>query len=166
VEPLKVCFVGMCLVGMALGCRNDSAAPAVVAPQDANHGVVAPIRSECTTKRGISKADQRVLGGAIYVAYRAALSKDADRAFQEFSRAFKKDIDRDQLRRFVWPAVRRHVVKYTAGPSDPSFNICSSKKQKMGRVKVFVESNDPKKSNPPIVMVQEDGLWKIEVMTP
>jgi len=150
------------LISLLVGCKKETA-PAV------GTGKPAPLDrvvSRCPLNRTVSDPDTRILGGAVYMAYRAALDHADPGAFDEFSAAFKKGADRADLERYVWPRVVSHVTKYVAGPDDPSFTLCLIEEKTNDRKKIFVKSNDTGKSDPPVVLVREDGKWLIDVMTP
>lgn len=124
------------------------------------------VRTRCNVNRKVGHGDFQTAGGALYVAYQAALKGDSPESFQAFSSAFRQGVDRQQLQRFVWPAVLRHVSKYVAGPGDPSYILCSMELQDNDRVKIHIKSHDSRKSNPPAILVKEGENWMIEVLTP
>lgn len=125
-----------------------------------------PVAVTCDVNRKVDGRDQKAVGAAIYLAYRSALKGDNPTAFHQFKSAYRSGVDLQQVKTYVWPALVRHVAKYTQGPNDATFEICRIDKQAEDRLKVFVKSRDPKKSHPPVVLVKEDDVWKIDVLTP
>ena len=117
-------------------------------------------RIPCNVNRKVGHGDLKTAGGALYVAYQAALKSDSPEAFDAFTS------DRQQLQRFVWPAVVGHVSKYVSGPYDASYTLCSMEQQDDLRIKIHVKSHDTRKSNPPVILVKEGENWMIDVLTP
>lgn len=153
---------------------SPGAAPSGAAAGGAGAGQTAPgdpasvdrVTSHCPANQSVASGDLGEVGGALYRAYQAALKGDTPEAFDEFQAAFQPDADRAHLKTQIFPRVVEHVGKYVAGPSDPSFTLCRVERQTPARVKVFVQSRDPKKSDPPSLLVLRDGKWLIDSMTP
>lgn len=122
--------------------------------------------STCPEGKKIEAGDTTSPGGVIYLAYKAALKGDTPEAFEEFYGLFLPEKNREETRRNIWARVLQFVGKYTASATDPSYVLCRSMSVGEGRIKVFVKCNDPKKSDPPIVLENQNGTWKIDVMTP
>lgn len=129
-------------------------------------GVTERVASRCPANQTVSSDDLAEVGGALVRAYRAALKGNNPEAFEEFQAAFQPDADRNHLKTQIFPRVVEHVGKYVAGPSDPSITLCRVEKQTPERVKVFVQSRDPRKSDPPSLLVLRDGKWLLDSMTP
>ncbi len=127
---------------------------------------MARVPSRCPANQPVTGGDLAEIGGALYRAYQAALKGNTPEAFEEFQAAFQPEVDRNHLKAQIFPRVVEHVGKYVAGSSDPSFTLCRVEKQTPDRVKVFVWSRDPKKSDPPSLLVLRDGKWLIDSMTP
>lgn len=122
------------------------------------------VPSQCPVNRKVTSDDLGQIGGAIYKAFRAALR--GPEGFEEFQSAFVPDADRAHLKTQIFPRVMQHVAKYVEGPDDPTFTLCRIEQQNPQRVKVFVLSRDPQKSDPPSILVLQDGKWLIDTMTP
>lgn len=124
------------------------------------------VASRCPANQAVTSDDLTEVGGALVRAYRAALKGNTPDAFAEFQAAFQPDADRNHLKTQIFPRVVEHVGKYVAGPSDPSITLCRVEKQTGERIKVFVQSRDPRKSDPPSLLVLHDGKWLLDSMTP
>lgn len=122
--------------------------------------------SRCPVNRAVRSGDLAEVGGALFRAYQAALKGDTPEAFDEFLSAFHPGANRTHLETQIFPRVVEHVGKYVASPSDPSFTICRIEGQTRERVKVFVRSNDLRKSDPPSILVLHEGKWLLDSMTP
>lgn len=189
-HPGRAWMTILFLAASAMACKGEKGPPAGpsapgpsgTAPSGAAaRGVQAPgagggspgapaamgrVRSRCPANQTVTSGDLAQIGGALYRAYQAALKGNTPEAFEEFQAAFQPEADRNHLKTQVFPRVVEHVGKYVAGPSDPSFTLCRVEKQTDDRVKVFVQSRDPKKSDPPSLLVLRDGKWLLDSMTP
>ncbi len=180
-------FLATAVVLLAGSCKGEQPRPAPTAsegpgrtasteaPASAGSGQTAPasapgfverVRSRCPANQSVTSGDLGEVGGALYRAYQAALKGNTPEAFDEFQAAFHPEADRNHLRTQIFPRVVEHVAKYVVGPSDPSFTLCRVEKQTPERVKVFVQSRDPKKSDPPSLLVLRNGQWLLDSMTP
>jgi len=108
---------------------------------------------------------------AIYQILDAARSeKDDEETFQKFYAQFDPETEAESwVRQQYWPRARKHVSKYLQG--DPSqgvvYKICDRRPEGEGKVKIFIQSTDPSKSNPPIALKKDDaGKWKVVFYTP
>jgi len=106
----------------------------------------------------------------IYQLLDAARSKeDNEDSFQKFYAQFAEGQAESWVRSQYWPRARKHVAKYLQG--DPSqgvvYKICERREDDKGKIKIFIQSTDPKKSNPPIAVQKDDGgKWKVVFYTP
>lgn len=131
-----------------------------------DHPALERAPSRCPANKAVSNDDLAQVGGALFHAYRAALKGNTADAFNDFLAAFHPDADRNHLKTQIFPRVVEHVGKYVAGPSDPTFTLCRIEQQSPERVKVFVQSRDARKSDPPVILVLHEGKWLIDAMTP
>jgi len=148
------------------GAPGAASAPVPGSAGGTTQSATERVASRCTNPQRVTSGNLSEVGGALYLAYQAALKGNTPDAFAEFVQAFTPDADREHLKGQVFPRVVEHVGKYVAGPSDPSFTLCRVEKQTPERVKVFVQSNDTRKSDPPSLLVLRDGRWLIDTMTP
>ena len=163
----SIALVVSCLVTVA--CKGGAQAPTVQPGQAGGQGASAPAAEErapvtCPEAKAIGGGDTATAEGTIFLAYKAALKGESGLA--EFTALFSTDVSPDHIRREIWPRVIQHVSKYVAGTADPTWTLCRTVPAGPDRVKLFVKSNDPRKTDPPIVLVKQAGAWKIDVMTP
>jgi len=145
-------------------------APAAARPEEA---AAAPaeqgrVASYCPEKQVITSGDQSTPEGTIWLAYKAAL-KGTSEAADDFFGLFASYHARNKsfVQGTQWPRLIQHVRKYVPTPDKPSFTLCRRVKESgPNSIKIFVQSNDPQKSDPPITLVNEGGSWKIDVFTP
>lgn len=124
------------------------------------------VPSSCPEGRRIESGDTSSPAGTVFLAYQTALRGDDPEAFETFYSLFLPEKRREDVRRELWGRLREHVRKYTASDTDASYVLCRSVPLGPDRVKIFVKCNDPHKSDPPIVLQNVDGVWKIDVLTP
>jgi hypothetical protein len=185
--PMKTrrAFVGILFLAAALGCKNPGGTAAGVpeprGPEPAvlsgasgatggaveeAEGPLARVPSTCPEGRIVRSGGHGTPEGVLWDAYRLALQPDQEATAAEFAGLVTAGTSESHVRRNLWPRVREHVGKLVADPGRPAYVLCRSIDGPGGRVKIFVKSNDPQKSDPPTVLVREDGVWKIDVMTP
>ena len=141
-----------------------SAMPA--APKPGTFDDNARVRSTCPEGRLVDGGDTSTPGGTLYLAYQAALKGDSPSAFDTFYGLFIPGKNREEVRRELWPRVIQWAPKYTAAADNAAFTLCRSVPAGDNRVKVYVKCSDPRKSDPPIILENVEGAWKIDVMTP
>jgi hypothetical protein len=99
----------------------------------------------------------------------AAASGDEAKNFKQFYSYFPADKEEKWVRDQYWPRARKFVNKYLqqdAG-SGIAFKICERREEGGGELKIFIQSLDPQKSNPPIKLKKDDtGAWKVTFYTP
>jgi hypothetical protein len=101
----------------------------------------------------------------------AALSaKPEAKAFKRFAPLFAKVHRREWVREAYWTAARKHVRTYVTEDSDEDevvFTICRRVKETGNKLKLFIGSNDPQRSNIPITLAQDEaGAWKVVAYAP
>lgn len=146
--------------------RAGSVAGAAPAAAGEAASPLARVPSNCPEGRTVDAGGNTTPEGVLWDAYSLALQPDGDAGAAEFHRLFVEGTPVSHVRRTLWPRVREHVAKYVADPGKVSYVVCRKVEQPDGRVKIFVKCNDPRKSDPPTVLVRESGAWKIDVMTP
>lgn len=149
---------------VAFGCRGGNEAGGGAAPGGTIGAVEAPLR--CPDERVVSTGDRETPEGTLFLAYKAALGPDDDTGFAAFRELWHPDALTSHIRDQIWPRVREHVGKYVSGGGGATFTRCRRVDLDGGRVKVFVKSNDPEKSDPPTILLRRDDGWVIDVMTP
>ncbi|MFT7578634.1 MAG: hypothetical protein ACI9MR_000292 [Myxococcota bacterium] len=153
-----------------VGCGNERR----ISDEQAEKGLALPDSTSTTRKISLGnrcKLDEVVKAPAegtpewvvqqVYEA--AAADEDNDANFGRFYAHFDASIKKDWARKQYWPRIRRTVEKYLIGDkaAGAEFKICRREK-KDGTVKMWIHSQDDKKSNPPVTVAQDDaGKWKI-----
>ncbi|MCA9518944.1 MAG: hypothetical protein KC635_28605 [Myxococcales bacterium] len=90
--------------------------------------------------------------------------KDDEASFQKFFSHFDETKSESWVRQQYWPRARQHVDKYLLRPAGEGvvYKICDRRPTGDSKVKIFIQSNDPKKSNPPITLDKDaEGVWKV-----
>ena len=144
---------------VVLGCRGQ--APQEPAGEQATKSDV-----RCPDELTVDAGTRQTPEGTLWLAYKAALGPDDDAGFAAFRDLWQPEADTGHIRTQIWPRVREHVGKYVADPAAPTFTRCRRLDAPGGRVKVFVRSSAPQKSDPPSILTQVEGAWVIDVMTP
>lgn len=129
-------------------------------------GETARATSSCPLNQKVESGDLSQPGGPIYLAYQAALKGDTPESFNVFYSQFVEGKNVDEIKRNIWSRVLQHVNKYTASAEDPSFVLCKSQVYGENQIKVFVKCNDPRKSDPPIILQKVGDTYKIDTLTP
>lgn len=84
--------------------------------------------------------------------------------FQKFFAQFAAGNDENRIKMDYWGRAKQHVTKYLQGDAAKgmTFKICERREEPSGETKIFIQSLDPKKSNPPYRLKKnEQGAWKI-----
>jgi len=142
-------------------------APATARPEEAA-AAEGRVASYCPEKQVITSGDQTTPEGTVWLAYKAAI-KGTSEAFDDFFGLFASFHARNKgfVQSAQWPRLLQHVRKYVPAPDKPSYTLCRRVKESgPNSIKLFIQSNDPQKSDPPITLVNEGGSWKIDVFTP
>lgn len=166
------------------GCRKDQApvppkpplegsAPVAVAPAREAPSVPAEtspslerVASNCPDQKVVTSGGDDSPEGVLLEAYRLAAGEDSEEARARFLGLFVQGAPRDHILGNIWPRVREHVTKYVQDPKNPSYTLCRRVPLAADRVKIFVRCQDPRKSDPPSVLILEQGKWRLDVMTP
>lgn len=99
----------------------------------------------------------------------AAASGDEATNFKQFYSYFPADKEEKWVRDQYWPRARKFVNKYLQQDAGSGivFKICERREEGGGELKIFIQSLDPQKSNPPIKLKKDDaGAWKVTFYTP
>ncbi|HOU52761.1 MAG TPA: hypothetical protein PLQ97_02400 [Myxococcota bacterium] len=124
------------------------------------------VASSCPDQKEVAAGGDDTPEGVLYDAYRLALGDDSEEGREAFYRLFTQGAPKDHILGNIWPRVREHVGKYVADPRRPAYTLCRRVPLAADRVKIFVRCNDPRKSDPPTVLILEQGKWRLDVMTP
>lgn len=102
----------------------------------------------------------------------AATAEDTPEAFQAFFGHFDSTFKERDVKYNYWKRFRKFLPKYKvevegAAEGEFVFHICDRIEQEGGKLKFFIKTEDPKKSNPPITLKKDDaGDWKVAFFTP
>ena len=99
----------------------------------------------------------------------AAAPGDENVNFKKFYSYFPADKEEKWVRDQYFSRARKFLNKYLQQDAGAGivFKICERREQGNGEVKVFIQSLDPNKSNPPITLQKdESGAWKVVFYTP
>jgi hypothetical protein len=147
--------------GMAAAAPAGEAAAPLPPP-----AAVVRVASSCEDGREVASGGDQTPEGVLWEAYRQALQPDGDESFGKFFALFHSGAPERHVREQIWPRVREHVGKYVRDAAKPSYVLCRSLPAGTDGTRLFVKSFDERKSDPPTVLVKEQGAWRIDVMTP
>jgi hypothetical protein len=123
----------------------------------------------CDLKRIVDKrppdADPAAVIYELYDAARLAkLGGDDEALFDRFAAVFARKHKREWIREQYWGRLKTHIAKYTRSSADSAFVVCRSKVSGVEE-KFFIKSFDGLKSNPPITVAREDGVFRVVFFT-
>jgi hypothetical protein len=123
----------------------------------------------CDDKRMVearpADADPSSVIWEVYDAARLArLGGDDAALFERFAKMFARKHKREWIREQYWSRLKKHIDKYTRSSADTAFVVCRTKTTGPEE-KYFVKSFDGLKSNPPITVSREDGVFRIFFFT-
>lgn len=121
-------------------------------------------RPECKLNTLVSAPADGTAEKVIATLYEAAVAPDDEAAFQRFYAQFLPKHNEGWVREQYWPRIRQHVDKYLITRSPVSFYICRSM-DVSGGIKLFIRSNDSKKSDPPITLARTSDGWKVDTFS-
>ena len=151
------------LLAAATGCNKKPDLPQsrLAFRSDAPKKLVTTDDPHCPSPERVESPSQGDPVYPIAEAYRAALMPDGEEALARFSKQFVQRKDTPFLIKHQWPRLRKHVGKYVLEPDSFSFEICRREKKDDKTIKLFVRSNNPAKTHPPITVTDLGSEWKI-----
>lgn len=105
-----------------------------------------------------------VIMQTLQAALEASTGHDDETNFKKFFAQFAAGNDESRIKMDYWGRAKQHVAKYLQGDAAKgmTFKICERREEPSGETKIFIQSLDPKKSNPPYRLKKnEQGAWKI-----
>ena len=146
---------------------GEAATSAASETGKAQEPVGAPIadRPDCSLNREVRNPSEGAPEYVVTQLYAAALAPDVEESFQRFYSYFLPKHKESWVREQYWPRIRQHVHKYLTSEEPVVFRICREKETPDGGVKMFIRSNDPKKSDPPIALVKTGNGWRVDYFT-
>lgn len=121
-------------------------------------------RPECKLNKLIREPQDGTAEKVVATLYEAAIGPDDEATFQLFYEQFLPKHREAWVREQYWPRIRQHVGKYLVSQEPVAFYVCRAL-DVSGGVKLFVRSNDPKKSDPPITLLRTPDGWKVDYFT-
>ena len=120
----------------------------------------------CPEREVIKEPKEGTAENVILQMYLAALKGDTEENFEKFYSCFAKTQKKTFVKDEHWPRIIKFVRKYIQNPDQPAYTICKKVPSGEESIKIYIQSNDPQKTNPPILLLKEDGALKVEVFTP
>jgi hypothetical protein len=139
-------------------------------PDTSSDGTRIKLDARCPANQTVNKAEPNTPEFVLLELLTAA-SSDGDEAanFQRFASHFPPETEVKWIRDQYWSRAKKFVTKYLVPDSEGvTFRICERRENKQnGELKLFIQSFDPQKSNPPITVKKDDaGVWKVVFYTP
>lgn len=139
-------------------------------PDSSSDGTRIKLDARCPANQTVSTAEANTPEFVLLELLTAANS-DGDEAanFQRFASHFPPETEVKWIRDQYWSRAKKFVSKYLVPDSEGvTFRICERRENKQnGELKLFIQSFDPQKSNPPITVKKDDaGVWKVVFYTP
>lgn len=179
---LRGITVIVALVALALttACKSEGHITAEQAerglglPDTSSDGTRIKLDARCPANQTVNKAEANtpefVLLELITAANEAGNAGGDEAAnFQRFAAHFPPETEVKWIRDQYWSRAKKFVTKYLVPDSEGvTFRICERRENKQnGELKLFIQSFDPQKSNPPITVKKDDaGVWKVVFYTP
>lgn len=121
-------------------------------------------RPECKLNKLVREPEEGTAEYVVAALYDAAVAPDDEASFQRFYANFLPKHHEGWVREQYWPRIRQHVDKYLLSRSPVTFYICRTM-DVTGGIKLFIRSNDPKKSDPPIALMRTPSGWKVDTFS-
>ena len=131
----------------------------------------APSVGRCELNQVIRYPDSDKPEWVIHELFSAALSAEPEeKAFKRFARVFSDIHRKSWVREAYWSAAKKHVHTYVSESSEEDevvFSVCRRVEESEDSLKLFIGSNDPKRSNMPITLARTDaGEWRVTSYAP
>lgn len=167
--------VGLVVLGLLCAACSSKMDPATV-----GHGLPdtsstrqspPPATTRCALNDVIQYPDSDQPEWVIHELFSAALSTEPEeRSFKRFARVFGSMHKTSWVREAYWKAARKHVRTYVSEQSDEDevvFSVCRRVEESPERLKLFIGSNDPNRSNMPMTLARNQaGEWKVARYAP
>lgn|GEM_PF-945963 len=177
-QGLVVLTLSLVLVGMFAGCENkggtnltqEQSENGLGLPDTSSDGKRIKLDPRCDLNETIVDPKEGTVDFVINQLLEAAAAGGDEKAnFQKFYSHFPADTEEKWVRDQYFSRARKFVNKYLQQDAGSGivFKICERREQGNGEVKVFIQSLDPNKSNPPMTLKKNDaGVWKVVFYTP
>ncbi len=140
-------------------------------PDTSSDGQRIKLDPRCAANQSVAEAEQNTPEWVILELMTAAASTgDEETNFQRFASHFPPETEMKWVRDQYWSRAKKFVTKYLQQDAAQGvvYKICERRENKQnGELKLFIQSLDPQKSNPPITLKKDDaGIWKVVFYTP
>ncbi len=161
------------------GCENNKTK---LTKEQSEQGLGLPTTSSSGTRAQFAQRcglDESIVdpkeGTPEYVLHQLIVAASAsgpdDANFKRFYAQFAPETEERWAKDQYWPRAKKFVSKYLQQDAAQGvvFKICERRQEDKdgNRIKFFIQSLDPQKSNPPIILAKnDDGAWKVVFFTP
>lgn len=142
-------------------------------PDSGSSGKRAQLDPECKLDELIKDpapdTPDAVIATMLEAASAAAGGQDEAGNFKKFHSQFMDGTEERRVREDFWGRAKKWVGKYLQQDASQgiAYKICERRDEGRGEVKIFIQSLDKQKSNPPIRLRKNDaGVWKVTFYTP
>ncbi|MCC6623874.1 MAG: hypothetical protein IT385_21625 [Deltaproteobacteria bacterium] len=178
VAPILLAVVGLALAGAA--CENNrtqlsekQSVEGLGIPDTSSSGKKITLDARCNLDELISDPAAGTPDAVIYTMIEAAAAaaegKDEDGNFQKFFSQFMEGTEEKRVKMDFWGRAKKFVSKYLQQDASAGvqYKICERRDEGNGEIKIFIQSLDKQKSNPPIKLKKDaTGAWKVTFYTP
>jgi len=133
----------------------------------------APARAlpRCELNERVQYPDSDTPEWVVSELFEAAMSpQPTEEAFKRFAALFASVHRPEWVREAYWTAARKHVKTYVTADSDEDevvFTVCRRVEESAKNLKLFIASNDTKRSNMPITLTRDGAsAWKVIAYAP
>ena len=175
---LVVATLALALFGMFAGCENrngtsltkEQSENGLGLPDTSSDGKRIKLDPRCELNETVMDPKEGTIEFVLFQLLEAATAGGDEKVnFQKFYSHFSPDQEEKWVRDQFFSRARKFANKYLQQDvgSGIVFKICERREQGNGEVKVFIQSLDPNKSNPPITLKKDEaGVWKVIFYTP
>ena len=165
----------LCLLGVTTSGCTSKTDPSVVGHglPDTSSGRTAPMPTlpRCELNQIVQYPDSDTPEWVVGELFGAALSEaPEEKAYKRFAPLFSSVHRRAWIREAYWTAARKHVRTYVSDGSTEDevvFTVCRRVEESGKKLKLFIGSRDPARSNMPITLAPNDaGHWKVLAYAP
>ena len=124
----------------------------------------------CAMMKQITEGDLSTAEGTLWHVFEALLIPDRVAAFESFYTFVDPSFQKERAARERWfGSVRKNdsamFHRLVFGPKDPSYMLCSTRKEGDG-IRLFVGKSPPVGSNPPYSLHKVGDKWLLKTFTP
>jgi len=142
-------------------------------PDSGSSGKKVTLDPRCNLDELVSDPKPDTPDLVIYTMLEAAAAanegKDEAGNFQKFYAQFIEGTEERRVKEDFWGRAKKNAAKYLQQDASAGiqYKICERRDEAGGEVKIFIQSLDKQKSNPPIKLKKDaTGAWKVTFYTP